>query len=255
MNKLHHHTFLIVIPLFILFVLFLINIKNLTLNYFIGFLFSWILIGGYGLEIGFHRYFSHYSFKCNKFIEYILALLGSLALNGSPIFWKSVHISHHKHTDTLKDPHSPLKGIFTSYIGWTIYNDSINSIKIANAGRNLLTSDFHKFLHKYYYLIILSTFTSIYLIDSWFFLLSFIPAVFLSFNQGPLVNYFCHAGKYGYSNFELNNNSKNVKPLSFITFGLSLHNNHHRYPNNINFAVNKNEIDIGYYLSKLISHD
>ena len=100
--------------------------------------------------------------------------------------------------------------------------------------------------------MILVIFLMIYLINPIFFFCSFVPGVFLSFNQGPLTNYFCHTDKYGYTNYKTDDNSRNIKFLSYLTFGLALHNNHHKFPGNSNFAVQEHEIDLGYKLSNLI---
>lgn len=251
----HYHTWLIILPLYVLFLLSLIQYVNYTVWHFLGFVATWILIGGFGLELGLHRYFSHGAFKCSRLTEIVLGLLGSLSLNGSPIFWKAIHVQHHRYTETDKDPHSPIKGGWNSYLGWIVSKDSISNVKIAFSGKKMLEDKFHLLLHKHQYFLIWISFITIFLISTSFFWLCFIPAVFLSFNQGLLVNYFCHKD-YGYTNFELNNDSRNIKLLSYITFGLALHNNHHKYPNNLNFAYNKHEYDFGYYLSKfIIKHD
>jgi fatty-acid desaturase len=251
----HYHTWLIILPLYLMFLYSLTQYANYNIWYFLSFIISWTLIGGFGLELGLHRFFSHGAFKCSRFTEIILGLLGILSLNGSPIFWKSIHVAHHRYTDTDKDPHSPTKGGWNSYLGWIVSKDSIANVKVAFAGKKLLEDKFHLFLHKHQYSLIWLSFILIFLINDVFFWLCFIPAVFLSFNQGLLVNYFCH-NSYGYSNFELDNDSKNIKWLSYVTFGLALHNNHHKYPNNLNFACTKNEYDLGYYLSKcIVKHD
>lgn len=251
----HYHTWLIILPLYLLFTFSFTQYNDYTFWHSLLFVITWVLIGGFGLEVGLHRYFSHNAFKCSRLTEMMLGILGSLSLNGSPIFWKAIHVVHHRYTDTDKDPHSPIKGGWNSYLGWIVSKNSISNVKVAFAGKKMLEDTFHLFLHKHQYLFIWLSFIIIFLISTSFFWMCFVPAVFLSFNQGLLVNYFCHKD-YGYINFELDNSSKNIKLLSYITFGLALHNNHHRYPNNLNFACTNNEFDLGYYLSKcIIKHD
>lgn len=250
----HYHTWLIILPIYLLFLFSLTQFETYSVWHFFGFMMTWILIGGFGLEVGLHRFFSHGSFKCSNLIERILSVLGILSLNGSPIFWKSIHVAHHRYTDTINDPHSPLKGGWNSYLGWIVSKESISNIKIVFAGKKMLGDPFQLFLHKHQYFLIWISFILIFMIDTSFFWMCFIPAVFLSFNQGLLVNYFCHS-HYGYTNFKINNNSKNIKWLSYITFGLALHNNHHQNPNNLNFACAKYEYDIGYYLAKCIKNE
>ena len=75
----------------------------------------------------------------------------------------------------------------------------------------------------------------------------------MSYHQTAMVNTFCHIKSCGYRNYETGDNSRNIGWMSFLTFGLSLHNNHHMFPAKANFAVKSGEIDIGYKLSKLFN--
>lgn len=61
-----------------------------------------------GVEVGFHRYFSHRSFQTTPVIRIILAILGSMAAQGGVIFWVAHHRRHHQYTDQINDPHYPL---------------------------------------------------------------------------------------------------------------------------------------------------
>ena len=87
---------------------------------------NWIyLISGYfcfmmlGITIGYHRYISHKSFETYTPIKYILLFFAMLAGQGSPIFWTATHRDmHHPHSDKELDPHSPNKGMFTSWFLW-----------------------------------------------------------------------------------------------------------------------------------------
>ncbi len=78
--------------------------------------FSWaelgILLGMYlltalGITVGFHRLFTHHSFETYRVVQFILAILGSMALQGSLLKWVALHRRHHAHSDRPGDPHSP----------------------------------------------------------------------------------------------------------------------------------------------------
>lgn len=227
------------------------HLMNLT--YMLGILITWVLIGGIGVELGLHRLFSHNMFVVSKWKRRLIGFLGCLSLNGDPIFWSSIHIgSHHRHADTLQDVHSPIHGKWHSYLGWIVDENTYKIVRAGSASKYALGDSWIRFYQRHYSLLVGSTFVVIYLISPNFFFLSFIPGVFLSFNQGPLTNYFCHSPNFGYRNFEVNDMSRNITFLSLITFGLGLHNNHHRYPGLVNFAVESNEIDFGYKLSKIL---
>ena len=66
-------------------------------------------IAGHGISIGFHRYFTHKSFKPNRPLKYALAIAGSLAIEGPVVRWVADHRKHHKFSDRDGDPHSPWK--------------------------------------------------------------------------------------------------------------------------------------------------
>ena len=58
-----------------------------------------------GVEVGFHRYFTHKSFTTSKFVEIILAVLGSMSGQGGVLWWAAVHRNHHRYSDKDLDPH------------------------------------------------------------------------------------------------------------------------------------------------------
>lgn len=237
-----------------LFVLVALSIASLYSNpyslwYLLGTLGIWVLVGGLGVELGLHRYFSHGSFSCSKSTARLLGFLGCLSLNGDPIFWASVHNgSHHRYADTEKDVHSPIHGIFHSYLGWIIDPKTFDSLRFEYAGKRALSDKYFVYYQRYYLTIVTLTFLVVYNISPMFFFMSFIPGIFLAFNQGPMVNVLCHSS-IGYRNYDTNDNSNNITWLSYLTFGLALHNNHHKYPNRANFAI-YGEVDPGFVLIK-----
>ena len=75
----------------------------------------------FGLTAGYHRYFSHRSFKTSRVFQFILALLGASAMQNSPLWWASHHRHHHRHSDTDEDVHSPITNTFYwSHMGWIL---------------------------------------------------------------------------------------------------------------------------------------
>ncbi|MGZ8648470.1 MAG: fatty acid desaturase, partial [Solirubrobacteraceae bacterium] len=67
-------------------------------------------LAGFGVTVGFHRLLTHRSFQTFKPVEYLLAALGSMAVQGPVISWVADHRKHHAHTDEEGDPHSPHVG-------------------------------------------------------------------------------------------------------------------------------------------------
>lgn len=85
-------------------------------------------ITGHGITIGFHRYFTHGSFKANRGVRVALGIAGNMAVQGPLVRWVADHRKHHKFSDQDGDPHSPwkygpgvrslAKGLWWSHMGW-----------------------------------------------------------------------------------------------------------------------------------------
>ena len=85
-------------------------------------LFTFWIITGLGITAGYHRLFSHRSFKAHPVLDWIMAIFGAAALQNSALKWCSDHRRHHKHLDTDKDPYSITEGFFHAHIGWILEN-------------------------------------------------------------------------------------------------------------------------------------
>ncbi|CAF2116518.1 unnamed protein product, partial [Brassica oleracea] len=75
-------------------------------------------VGGLGITVSYHRNLAHRSFKVPKWLEYLFAYCGLLAIQGDPIDWVSTHRYHHQFTDSDRDPHSPKEGFWFSHLLW-----------------------------------------------------------------------------------------------------------------------------------------
>src|SRR5690349_25054299 len=73
----------------------------------LGLLLGTYLLTALGITVGFHRLFTHRSFETNVVVKTILAILGSMAVQGMMLRWVSLHRRHHQYSDTPEDPHSP----------------------------------------------------------------------------------------------------------------------------------------------------
>jgi fatty-acid desaturase len=85
----------------------------------IAFLLGYVMVSGFGIAVGYHRFYSHRSFKTYKWIQALMTWGGVLACQGKPIYWVSVHrTKHHPFADTPRDLHSPVLGWWSAYMGW-----------------------------------------------------------------------------------------------------------------------------------------
>jgi stearoyl-CoA desaturase (delta-9 desaturase) len=98
-------------------------------------------ISGHGVTVGFHRYFTHGSFKARRWVRVMLAVAGSLAIEGPVIRWVADHRRHHAYSDKEGDPHSPwrygddvkalTKGLWHAHIGWLFDIEQTNQERFA----------------------------------------------------------------------------------------------------------------------------
>lgn len=197
-------------------------------------LIGWVLIEGIGVSIILHRYISHRSFEIRPFLKPILIWLACLSLQGSPIGWAAVHRgSHHKHTETDLDAHTPKKGKLYSWHFWLHdWNKYFNIKYVVDLARDPMQIWFTK----YYSIIILTTYIIVGFINIEILLFGFmIPAV-LSLYMESNINVFCHTANMGYRNFETKDNSQNIPVLAWLTWGQGWHNNHHKMSSSYDFG-------------------
>lgn len=246
-TKISQHFLKIILPIHVLFFVLVFFVEINWWQIFVG----WILISGFGIAIGFHRLFSHKSFETYDPIKYILAILGSLGAQGSPIFWAGLHRGiHHKFTDTEKDIHSPVHGFFSSYVGWQIFFDpkmfSPLAVKDLLKDKNLV------FIHNHYNKILYFILVSTAVIDYDLMFNFLLIPMLVSMHQENIINSFCHSTFCGYKNFKTQDNSNNILLLGWLCWGHGFHNNHHAYPGRSDYGSKWYELDLTKFFIRII---
>jgi len=99
------------------------------------------LVTGFGLTAGYHRLFTHRSFKAVRGLRIALAVAGSMGIQGSPVQWVANHRRHHAFADREGDPHSPwrygtgpvavVKGLLYAHVGWMLRRELSNRMRFA----------------------------------------------------------------------------------------------------------------------------
>lgn len=210
-----------------------------------------LLIGMYvltyiGVTVGFHRHFAHKGFETKPALRVILAILGSMAVQGPLINWVATHRRHHQYSDLPEDPHSPyidedktlgqLHGLWHSHLGWMMNSKVTNSTLFA---KELLREPMLVKINQQYL--------------TWVILGLAIPAglgglltgtwmgVIKGLLWGGMVRMFIvHHGFWymgslahiiGNRPFDTKDNSRNNFWTALLTWGESWHNNHHAFPN------------------------
>lgn len=204
--------------------------------------------GCIGMSVTYHRLLTHRSFKTSKLIEYFGTFCATIGLTGSSITWTAAHRQHHATADKPNDPHSPVVlGYFRAQ--WLSMFSPINVYRspvIRDAG--------HQLFHKYYFHINIAYAVLVTLLfGTWGLLnLYLVPAAVL-WNAGSLINTVCHTRWLGYRRYSVPDQSVNNPVLGLFMWGEGWHNNHHRFQNKPRIGQKWYEIDIGYYIIKLIS--
>lgn len=191
------------------------------------------LLGSIGICLGYHRLLTHRSFQVPKPVEYAIATIGALALQGGPIFWVAGHRRHHLHTEDIdKDPYSAKRGFWWSHMLWLFYDDS-ESFDYQSYKRfapDLDRDGYYRWLNQHFLWLQLPLGIGLYLLGGWSFVIygMFVRAVCL-WHSTWLINSATHM--YGYRRFDCEDNSRNLWWAALLTYGEGWHNNHHAYPN------------------------
>jgi stearoyl-CoA desaturase (delta-9 desaturase) len=82
---------------------------------------AWLLASGVSITGGYHRLFSHRSYRCSRIIAVFYLLFGAGAVQNSALAWASAHRRHHAHTDEDQDPYDSRRGLWWSHMGWLLH--------------------------------------------------------------------------------------------------------------------------------------
>ena len=204
-----------------------------------------------GIDMIKHRYLSHRSFEFNNvWIRRFFLLIASLTMQGPLLFWVIIHRQHHTHSDRDNDPHGPHQGFFGTYVGTTFQSN--------NKEKALIVKDYFKdkdviFFSKYHWLINILYMSILYLLfGSMGPVAYYLFPGFYAWFVANMVNYLAHQKSLGYRNYEIKDNSVNIRWLAYFSYGGALHNNHHADPRNPFFSRKKKESDsTGMFISLL----
>lgn len=190
-----------------------------------------------GVEVGIHRHFAHQSFQAPAGVRKVLGAMGSMACQGSPIWWAGVHRTHHQFADRQGDPHSPLEGLLRAHMTWLL-DRNVNPERWTRRVRDLIRDPVAAWVHRRYPLfailgIVLPATVVGVIHGTWMGALSglvwgSLVRMFLVNHMIWSINSLCHwFGKQPYPTRDL---SRNVYWLMLPSLGFSLHNNHHAFP-------------------------
>lgn len=226
-----------------------VNLSLFLLNFF------WF---GLSSSLFYHRSVSHGAVKLALPLEVLFHFGGVISLSGSAVNWTATHRFHHSVSDKDEDPHTPVHGRWWAYVSWAAHINPIMRDELKDKYcQDLLMNKLCAYFDRPY----MSLFPMLIYVGLVYYLFGlggvvwgFLLAGFVSHNfHWMLIASFCHHSTFGYRRFETKDESRNIPALSLITFGESLHNNHHQYPGAINLSSKFGEFDLTYYCAIVLS--
>ncbi|OIJ90589.1 acyl-CoA desaturase [Streptomyces sp. MUSC 14] len=216
------------------------------------------LVSGFGLTVGYHRLFTHRSFKARRGLRIALAVAGSLGVEGSPVQWVANHRRHHAFADREGDPHSPwrygtdiralLKGLLHAHIGWMLKRELSNRARFAP---DIAADPDLRLIGRLFGPLTAVSLLAPALVGglvtgTWTGALSgFIWAglirMALLHHVTWSVNSICHVA--GKRPFTSRDKATNFWPLALLSFGESWHNSHHADPTAARHGVLPGQLD------------
>lgn len=229
----------------------------------------WVALALYAIRMfaltGFyHRYFSHRTFRTSRAVQYVFALIGASCAQRGPLWWAAHHRTHHRHADTKLDPHSPTAhGFVWSHVGWFLTPRGFPTDweRIPD----LAHYPELRWLDRYDTLVPVLLAAGLFALGTWLehaapqlatsggqmLVWGFCVSTVVLFHATVTINSLAHL--FGTRRFDTKDDSRNNGWLALITFGEGWHNNHHFFPGSVRQGFRWWEIDLTYYVLKLMA--
>ena len=221
----------------------------------------WMLTGGVGVSVGYHRHFAHRAFKACTPLRYMIAFCGGMAGQGSVMYWVALHRRHHSLSDLPGDPHSPRqeasqlgsrwRSFLRGHMGWTIRHDVP---KPSRYTRELMVDPVAIWSARIYPMAVMAGIALPALLGAvihdelkgmiqgayWGGCVRLVAGHHLIWS----INSVCHAS--GSRPYNMPDQSGNVAWLAWMTFGEGWHNNHHAFPTSARLGLHRLQMDLGW---------
>ncbi|HUI47762.1 MAG TPA: acyl-CoA desaturase [Acidimicrobiia bacterium] len=221
---------------------------------------AFYVVTGLGIAVGYHRLFTHRSFRPVRWLKIVLASVGSMAVEGSVVGWVATHRRHHVFSDKPGDPHSPhtvgsgpgaqIRGFLHAHIGWLFTSDPTSAQRYAP---DLLADTDTMIVNRLFPLFAVASLAAPFFLG-WTItgalsgaLTAFVWAglvrMMLLHHVTWSVNSICHM--FGSQPASQKDSSTNFAPLGVISFGEAWHNFHHAFPRSARHGALAGQIDPG----------
>lgn len=195
--------------------------------------FVYLIATSLAITVGYHRFFSHHTFKTNAVLHFLFLFFGAATFQKSALRWASQHRQHHQHTDTELDPHNSKRGFFYCHMGWIMfYKHDVNFKNVADLAQSKMTM--HQ--HEHYNLWSVTSGLIIPMAIGFAighplgaFIMSFCLRTALILNMAFFINSSAHM--IGEKNYDAASSAGDNWFWALVTNGEGYHNYHHRFPN------------------------
>jgi len=233
---------------------------------------SWIAVlvalGSYAIRMFaitafYHRYFSHRTFQTSRPVQFFFALIGAASTQRGPLWWAAHHRHHHKSADREEDPHSPRHGFLWSHMGWFLsrrhFGTDHSQIPDLMKYPELRLLDRYDLLVPVVYAVGMFGLgvgldrlfpelgTSGWQMLVWGYFISTVVLIHVTLT----INSLAHV--WGRRRYATSDDSRNNWFLALLTLGEGWHNNHHHYPGSARQGFYWWEVDISYYVLRMMS--
>jgi stearoyl-CoA desaturase (delta-9 desaturase) len=219
---------------------------------------------GLGVTVGFHRLFTHRSFKTGPSLRFLLAALGSAAIEGPLIEWVSNHRKHHQFSDEAGDPHSPhhhgsgirgaLRGLLHAHFGWILGGGAIATPE--RYAKDLLADPVARFVDRSFIVWLVAGLALPFALGAALtgtlagaltgLLWGGAVRIFLLHHATFSINSLCHY--FGRRPYVTGDQSRNLAWLSLPTLGEAWHNNHHAFPTSARHGQGRWQLDPSWWV-------
>lgn len=211
----------------------------------------------------YHRFFAHRSFQTSRLMQFVFGALGASAVQRGPLWWAAHHRRHHRHSDQEEDGHSPRFGFWNSHMGWFLNRRNLRT-------RTEEVPDLMKFPELVWldrFDLVVPVLLAVLCLVLGMLLEAFAPALGVTGGQLLVwgfvvstvalyhatftINSLAH--RFGRRAYPTNDDSRNSFWLAILTFGEGWHNNHHFYPGSARQGFRWWQVDLSYYLLRLMA--
>ncbi len=220
-----------------------------------GLTFFYAVATGMSITAGYHRCFSHATFKAHPIVQFFFLFFGAAAFEQSALYWSSQHRDHHRYVDTDLDPYSIKKGFFYAHIGWLLFwEHTIHFDNVKDLQKNAMVMN----QSKYYLIWALTAGVALPVAAGWLhgeaaaaFIFAVCARLFIVHHSTFCINSICHM--FGKATYDIYSSAKDHWFIAFLTNGEGYHNFHHRFPGDYRNGVRWYQWDPSKWLIAFLS--